>query len=104
LRRELHDIFDKLWERGEHHRRSRHRAYRWLAAQLGMAVEACHVGSFDADTCARAIALCVARMSRTDAEDRERDQGPPPDLTPLTPELEAKFKAHAEQRPKKITA
>lgn len=63
LRREAHEVFDALW-RGPGGRSgraatvARHRAYRRLAAALGIDLEDCHFGQFDRATCERAIEIC----------------------------------------------
>ncbi|HYW76711.1 MAG TPA: zinc-finger-containing protein [Gammaproteobacteria bacterium] len=54
-RRRAHAAFDPLWRRTPGMRR---RAYAWLADQLGLAREECHIGLFDKDTCERVISLC----------------------------------------------
>lgn len=51
-----HQAFDPIW-RGR--ARSRRSAYRWLAQQLGVAYEDCHIGMFDMGTCQRVIELCT---------------------------------------------
>lgn len=68
---EAHAAFDPLWKdiaevypnlHGRALKRlrglARSRAYQWLAAQLGIPVERCHIGMFDAETCARVVAVC----------------------------------------------
>lgn len=50
-----HSAFDPLWK-DKHMTRSD--AYRWLAAQLGIAPSACHILYFDEATCARVKRLC----------------------------------------------
>lgn len=39
-------------------RRARQRAQQWLAAELGISVDACRITDFDAMTCARVEHLC----------------------------------------------
>lgn len=73
-----HTAFDRLWKeiassyvlnsalgrgakkRNEYRirKRGRTRAYRWLAEQLGITPEDCHIGAMDAATCARVAELC----------------------------------------------
>ncbi len=74
-----HEAFDKLWEKAPDfydlpslkmnnskarrmykgiQRIARSRAYKWLEIKLGLADGECHIGMFDADTCARAIEIC----------------------------------------------
>lgn len=56
-KKEAHAFFDPLW-REKIKFRSRTEAYNWLANQLGIPVEECHIGMFDVDTCARVSGLC----------------------------------------------
>jgi hypothetical protein len=54
-KRAAHAAFDPRWKtRGM----TRGRAYAWLAQQLGLPIEATHIGDFDLETCHRVIALC----------------------------------------------
>lgn len=57
-----HVAFDELWKRttpaGSY---SRTGAYRWLAEQLGIEVERCHIGMFDVEQCQRVVEICEAR-------------------------------------------
>lgn len=50
-----HDRFDRLWRGG---RMKRTDAYAWLAEQLGIKPEDCHIGMFDAAACARVVEVC----------------------------------------------
>ena len=43
-----HAKFDPLWKSGQ---MSRSAAYRWLADQLGIPGDECHIGMFDIDRC-----------------------------------------------------
>lgn len=52
-----HHAFDALWRDG---RQSRTAAYKWLAKQLGLKSEDCHIGMFDIAMCERVIALCCS--------------------------------------------
>ena len=54
-RKEAHAAFDPLWKEGA---LSRNQAYKWLAEQLGIAKERCHIGEFDVETCAQVVQLC----------------------------------------------
>lgn len=38
--------------------RARARTYAWLANQLGITPDECHIGMFDCDTCQRVIDIC----------------------------------------------
>lgn len=56
-RKAAHAAFDPLWQRrGGGNRRSV--AYAWLARQLGLGVDDCHMGLFDLETCRRVVEVC----------------------------------------------
>lgn len=52
LKQAVHRVLDPLWQQGG---MSREEAYAWLAEQLELTAEECHVGMFDPATCRRAI-------------------------------------------------
>ncbi len=60
-----HAIFDPLWQRkllpAEKgvKKRARGDAYHWLAQQLGIPFDQCHIGLFDVDMCKRVVAVCA---------------------------------------------
>lgn len=56
-----HDAFDPLWRDGRGNRSSR---YRWLAAQLGIPPQECHIGMFDEQMCARVVDVCNTELQR----------------------------------------
>lgn len=64
-RKAAHQAFDPLWT---HHKRGkvRHRlrAYAWLARQLEMPVEECHIARFDRETCERVVRVCAQRQPK----------------------------------------
>ncbi len=58
-----HDAFDGLWRRkvqkekcSKSHARSK--GYAWLAAQLGISPQQCHIGMFDVAMCRRVVEVC----------------------------------------------
>lgn len=55
-KRRTHLWFDSIWKSGA---MSRTQAYEWLAGQMGIKVEDCHIGMFDKEQCER-----VTRISR----------------------------------------
>lgn len=77
----VHALFDPLWigKKGRNRRRRRDRAYQWLADQLGIPKERCHIGSFDHATCIKASAIC-ARISQEDIH-RIEQYDPDPEAT-----------------------
>jgi hypothetical protein len=40
---------------------SRRGAYRWLAEQMGITGDDCHIGMFDVAQCRRVVEICEAR-------------------------------------------
>ena len=54
-----HAAFDPMWkEQGM----SRREAYSWLAHQLGIRVDDCHIGEFNVDQCNRVAMLSLGDM------------------------------------------
>lgn len=60
-KQQAHAAFDPLWKGGPMKRRQ---AYAWLAKELGIPGEDCHIGMFEADLCMRVIEA-VARFNAT---------------------------------------
>jgi hypothetical protein len=50
-----HAAFDPLWQSGV---MTRTAAYKWLAAQMGLNVQDCHMEKFNADQCRRVVEIC----------------------------------------------
>lgn len=50
-----HAAFDPLWKNGD---RKRGSCYAWLADQLGIRHQDCHIGMFDVDMCKRVVEAC----------------------------------------------
>lgn len=67
-----HAIFDPIWKNGE---LTRPAAYRWLARELGIEDEACHIGEFDIDQCQAVIAACLRRQEITTHGQESRRPG-----------------------------
>lgn len=51
-----HAVFDPIWRSRV---KSRSGAYQWLAQQLGIRWEDCHIGEFDVEMCHRVAQICV---------------------------------------------
>jgi ssDNA-binding Zn-finger/Zn-ribbon topoisomerase 1 len=51
-----HAAFDAYWRKVG---MTRNAGYRWLAGELGLDADACHIGMFDQATCARVSELCL---------------------------------------------
>lgn len=63
-KREVHKVFDPLWQAkmertGCSATKARDAAYDWLAKELGIEVNKCHMGKFDLETCRRAHEICL---------------------------------------------
>lgn len=69
-KKQAHAAFDPLWQRklalrrkqrGEEYKAvwARNSGYKWLAAQLGLTREECHIGLFDIDMCKRVVDVCT---------------------------------------------
>lgn len=74
-KRKAHAAFDPLWERKLATRRAergpaypkaaaRGSGYKWLAEQLRITREQCHIGMFDVETCKRVVELCAPYTRR----------------------------------------
>lgn len=53
-----HAAFDTIWQNSTV-KGARKRAYRWLAEQLGLSADDCHIGMFDQATCERVVEVCL---------------------------------------------
>lgn len=60
LRMKAHAAFDPLWRGKSAMKRSD--AYRWLAMNMGLLNERCHIGEFDEAQCLRVVELVRARI------------------------------------------
>ena len=58
-RLQAHAVFDARWKFGSN--MTRKEAYTWLAAELGLHVDQCHIGMFDLATCKRVMKLCEGK-------------------------------------------
>ena len=54
---DAHKTFDQIWKTGC---KTRTDAYVWLAAQLGICPDECHIGMFDVDMCNKVQAVCAS--------------------------------------------
>lgn len=57
-RRDAHYWFDRIWKTG---RLGRTAAYKWLAYEMGMHRNDCHIGKFDVGQCREVIKICRRR-------------------------------------------
>lgn len=59
LRQAAHRAFDPLWQSGE---MSRPEAYAWLAIQLNIPFEYCHIGMMGEISCMRVVTVCQEKL------------------------------------------
>lgn len=52
---DAHRWFDAIWKQTE---LTRGQAYAWLAKQLGLSKQRCHIGNFDEEQCRRVVTAC----------------------------------------------
>jgi len=61
-RHKAHRAFDPIWEAkvaaGIERHNARNRGYKWLARQLGINKDQCHIANMDIETCKRVVELC----------------------------------------------
>lgn len=62
LKQQAHAAFDRLWQakwkQGTKKFTARRAGYAWLAQQLGISVDDCHIGMFDDAQCRSVIEIC----------------------------------------------
>ena len=60
-----HAAFDPLWRARDRSQRpkTRSEAYAWLARQLGIERERCHIGEMDVEMCERVVEVCRTRKA-----------------------------------------
>lgn len=61
-RLQAHAVFDQLWKYGAMTRTS---AYKWLANQMAMTRNQCHIALFDLEQCKQAIKICTDQLQQT---------------------------------------
>lgn len=73
-RDKAHRVFDPLWkrkvERGSRKGKARDAAYKWLAGQMGLTRETCHISWFNEAQCREVVELCRPYQRRIDANRR----------------------------------
>lgn len=57
-KRMAHCHFDPIWKRRQ---MTRQEAYQWLAIQLGISYQKCHIGMFGVGLCRKVIEACKER-------------------------------------------
>lgn len=63
-----HAAFDPLWRakirQGSRKKHARGAGYQWLAGQLGIEADLCHIGMFDVAMCRRVVEICKPYSDR----------------------------------------
>ena len=72
LKQSVHAVFDPLWEAKIRRdnctkKKARGAAYMWLADQMGIPREDCHIAMFNEDQCRKAQAICASIGKRARA-------------------------------------
>jgi len=57
-----HAAFDPIWKSGM---KKRKQAYKWLAKQMGIDVNECHIGEFDVVMCLKVVETCRRHCARS---------------------------------------
>jgi len=74
-----HAVFDPLWKASEAKKQgqgnARKRGYRWLAGELGIPFDECHIGMMDAETADRVRQICLPHIRRLGIEPEDRGRG-----------------------------
>lgn len=62
LRQQTHEAFDPVWQ---FNNAKRGEAYAWLAEELGIKLEKCHIAMFDEEACRKTIEICRVKERET---------------------------------------
>lgn len=62
MKKRAHAAFDPLWMTKKY--MSRSESYKWLAGQLGLTKDECHIGMFNEETCKKVIDTCLFYENR----------------------------------------
>lgn len=61
-KKKAHAYFDPLWQRavrqGRKKNEARNSAYKWLAKEMGIERDVCHIGMFDVESCESVVQIC----------------------------------------------
>lgn len=76
-RSDAHAVFDPLWKASEERNpgkgNARRRGYAWLAGQLGIRPEDCHIGMMDIATARKVREICLPYFRRLSGSDNRRE-------------------------------
>jgi hypothetical protein len=70
-RLQAHNFFDILWE---HNHVGRTEAYRWLADEMNMTKDECHMGMMDAEQCKEVVRCIPAIKKKIKSRNEKRRQ------------------------------
>lgn len=81
VRMRAHKAFDALWKRKMRIEQctqgaARSAGYRWLATQMDMTKQTCHIAMFDKAQCERAIAICAKWLNPKAARNPQHSSHP----------------------------
>lgn len=57
-KQQAHKAFDPIWRSGE---KKRSQAYRWLAREMKLDSDLCHIGMFDVNQCKQVVDICLQK-------------------------------------------
>lgn len=64
-----HSLFDDIWKdeikKGLSKSKARKQAYNWLAENLNIPIEQCHIGAFSIEECNKVMVLCFKRRAQS---------------------------------------
>lgn len=73
LRKECHELFDKLWKPGDRRSMRRPDAYAWFARKMKLDIDDCHFGHFDLETLREAKKILNEKIvSRSQAKAKSK--------------------------------
>lgn len=58
----VHKVFDELWHKKI--KKSREKAYIWLARMLNIDINDCHISMFNIEQCKSAIDICIKELAK----------------------------------------
>ena len=61
-------LINRIWPKYIPGISNRNKAYRWLAAQMGIEPEVCHIGMFDEFQCECVVAICKSALVKAGVE------------------------------------
>lgn len=59
-KKRVHDVFDAYWKDAKHRNRQRSAMYEWLAKQMNIKAEDCHIGFFTCEQLEQAFKILIS--------------------------------------------